>query len=97
MKPTVQEVKDALWSIYLDLPDEDEGTEVRLQYIPGEGWQVHYGDPSYDLDHKGFWGGSWIEGSRLQDPRYLEEVAQDLLGQVEDMEAHLWGELGFCL
>jgi hypothetical protein len=84
MKPTVQEVKDALWSIYLDLPDEDEGIEVRLQYIPGEGWEVHSGPPDYDLNHKGFWGSGWIEGSCME---YLEEVAQDLLAQVEDMEA----------
>lgn len=84
MKPTVQEVKDALWGIYLDLPDEDEGTEVRLQVVPGEGWEVHRGNPCYDLDHRGYWGGSWIEGSCME---YLEEIAQDLLSQVEDMEA----------
>ena len=86
MKPTLQDVIDALWSIYLDLPDEDEGIEVRLQYIPGEGWEVHHGDPSYDLDHRGYWGSGWIEGS-MMDMVYLEEVAQDLLAQVEDMEA----------
>jgi hypothetical protein len=86
MKPTVQEVRDALWGIYLNLPDEDEGTEVRLQWIPGEEWQVHHGDPSYDLNHKGFWGASWIEGS-MMDMACLEEVSQDLLNQVEDMEA----------
>ena len=84
MKPTMQEVKDALWGVYLI--GEDEGTEVRLQVVPGEGWQIHHGDPCYDLDHRGYWGASWIEGS-MMDPEYLEEVAQDLLDQVEDMEA----------
>jgi hypothetical protein len=87
MKPTVQEVQEAMRNSYLIGEETQyipgEGIEVRLQYIPGEGWQVHYGDPCYDLDHRGYWGGSWIEGSRLQDPRYLEEVAQDLLAQVE--------------
>ncbi len=86
MKPTVQEVRDALWGVYLIGEETQyvpgEGWEVRLQYVPGEGWEVHHGDPSYDLGHKGFWGGSWIEGS-MMDMVYLEEVSQDLLAQVE--------------
>ena len=90
MKPTVQEVQDAMWGVYMIGEETQyipgEGAEVRLQWIPGEGWQVHHGDPYYDLDHRGYWGASWIEGS-MMDMVYLEEVAQDLLAQVEDMEA----------
>lgn len=85
MIPTRQEIMDELEDVLRSLDDPDEGTEVRLQYVPEEGWEVLSGLPDYDLDHQGFWGAGWVEGQ--YGPDELAEVARDLLDQVEDAMA----------
>jgi hypothetical protein len=56
--------------------------DVRLRLHEGE-WTVLWGDPSFDLDHRGHWGASTLD---LTDDgsSYLSEVAGELIAQVED-------------
>jgi hypothetical protein len=44
-----------------DIANEEgkPGGDIRLQ-VTEEGWEVHTGDPSYDTDHRGKWGASWV-------------------------------------
>jgi hypothetical protein len=78
---------------YLETYDDDEiadddgvpGTDVRINST-GEGFKILYGDSSYDDDHRGFWGSSYVrKGSNDYD---LIEIAYDLIEQLlEDMES----------
>lgn len=38
---------------------EDHGIELRLQVVDGS-WYLHSGDPSYDTDHRGYWGCAFL-------------------------------------
>jgi|TARA_Y100000310_G_scaffold285304_1_gene308691 hypothetical protein len=55
--------------------------EIRLQVVDGS-WAVHYGDPGYDLDHRGFWGAAWLPRTGT-----VPDIARDLIEQVRDAAA----------
>lgn len=59
----------------------DEGVDVRLN-VQTSGWQVLWGDPQYDQDHRGFWGlGSVPGGGRRFDSM---KEARQLLSEAKD-------------
>ena len=58
------------------------GIEVRLQVLGDGSWQINCGDPSYDIDHSGYWGGSAVPGNGVDFD--AAEVANDLLDQVKE-------------
>lgn len=57
MFPTLNELADYLSCVKgTSLPSRDYAhADVRLQVTP-QGWVLLTGDPSYDTDHRGFWG-----------------------------------------
>lgn len=61
-----------------DSDPESGWLDVRLQ-VSGDGWAVHYGDASYDQDHRGYWGASCL--SRETNCR---ELARELIAECED-------------
>jgi hypothetical protein len=80
--PTVEEVAERLSDIVCGLDADDEegdAVEVRLQVMDGGAWSIHTGDPSYDTDHRGFWGSAYLDAE--EDVR---EVASDLISQARD-------------
>jgi hypothetical protein len=64
---------------------DPEGYDIRLQVVPGEGWSTHCGDPSYDQDHRGYWGAGMIRASMTV--KEVRDLARDLLDQARDMQA----------
>ena len=67
-------------------PDEDgeRYLEVRLQLL-GDYVKINWGDPSYDTDHRGYWGaGLMHETDSELDTR---ELANDLVNQALDHRA----------
>ena len=86
--PTIEEVQARLVSIRNFIgqfdADEDEGMEfieVRLNVQPG-GWEVLWGAPDYDLDHKGAWGGGTVSPDDTDDE--LHSTAFELLAQAQE-------------
>jgi hypothetical protein len=69
---------------------DDKWCDVRLQVWPNGGWAVHCGDPSYDQDHRGYWGASCIPGARRR--FNSTETARDLLEQVKES----YSEAEYC-
>ncbi len=43
-----------------DAMNEENSIDVRLQVLPGGGWQIRSGDSQYDADGRGWWGCSSI-------------------------------------
>lgn len=66
------------------LGDDCPDVEVRLQVTEGGAWCLHYGDPCYDQDHRGFWGaGSLDRRTNCRDEaRWLIDEAADHAAQV---------------
>ena len=62
--------------------DIEDGIDVRLQVVPGEGWSLHTGDPSYDIDHRGYWGTTVVSGEDSEVS--LRECARELIEEVRD-------------
>lgn len=61
--------------------------DVRLQVWDDGQWRVHYGDSSYDQDHRGFWGSSSVPGvnAKGQVQRFdARAVAKDLIEQARE-------------
>lgn len=56
-----------------------EEPDVRLNVQESGAWCVLWGDPSYDTDHRGFWGASTLD----QDTD-CKELARDLLDQAKE-------------
>lgn len=61
-----------------------EPYDVRLQVVDGS-WYVATGDPSYDTDHRGYWGASMF-------PAYPKrfnsrDMARDLIEQAREDKA----------
>ena len=59
---------------------ESESCDVRLQVYPDGQWAIRIGDSSYDLDHRGFWGSSSLDGRRFDS----RAMAKDLIDQCKD-------------
>lgn len=64
---------------------EDDGIEVRLQVMSGGAWYIHTGDPSYDQDHRGYWGAGFV--GRKDTNATLDSLATDLIEEAKDMAA----------
>ena len=73
---------------FLDANDPDfEGTEVRVYYHPDEdAWRLCTGDPSYDQDHRGLCGASWVAAD-MEDAD-VEAVVGEILDQILEMAAY---------
>lgn len=56
--------------------------EVRLQVYDDGGWAVRTGDSSYDQDHRGYWGSSYL--TRRTNCR---ELARDLIDECAEHAA----------
>jgi hypothetical protein len=63
----------------------DEECDVRLQVYESEmgEWAIRWGDPSFDHDHRGYWGAACVPGGKKRFPS--EDIARDLLDQAKDM------------
>ncbi len=70
-------------------PECGSTIEVRLQ-VTEDDWEVHHGDPGYDLDHEGHWGSTTIAST--DDDSLLEQAAEQLVMQVEESlaEDEVW-------
>jgi len=62
--------------------EADSEMDVRLQVYPNGDWAVRWGDPSYDQDHRGYWGSSSIPGSNRR--FNSEDVARHLISEAKD-------------
>lgn len=85
--PTKYEIADELIAIQRDVFDDSDldYIDVRLQVLADGTWFVHCGDPCYDTDHRGYWGASSITRDRRIGE--VDDIAQDLLDDVQDMHA----------
>ena len=73
---------------------DPDGTECRLNVRSGS-WGLLSGDPCYDVDHRGYWGASfiergcsWVEAHSIARDLINEAAdayAQDIAGNVEDL------------
>ena len=84
--PTISEVAKELRLVNQNVECDEEGCDVRLQVFANGDWRVHFGDPQYDTDHRGYWGASAIPGvvggavGRFDSM----DTARDLLDQAKD-------------
>lgn len=62
-----------------------DSIDVRLQVLPNGHWQVNWGDPQYDTDHRGYWGASSVPGNGRR--FNAREVAEDLIEEAKDQAA----------
>lgn len=87
--PSIADVRKtltALWKSLQNSPNfwmSDGVLEVRLQVLPSGYWQIHTGDPSYDQDHRGYWGASYLTYERQN----LTDLVKDLLDQAAEQHA----------
>jgi hypothetical protein len=58
-----------------------EYVDVRLQVEDDGSWRVHVGDPSYDTDHRGYWGAATI--SPGDSDGELRDTARGLIAEVK--------------
>lgn len=78
-----QEVYRTLQCIDTSDTGDSDYLDVRLQLSANGSFDVHTGDPSYDTDHRGFWGASTL--SRDADDLELQDVALELVEEaIED-------------
>lgn len=80
--PSITAVVKQLEAIQSHWPNE---IDVRLQVYENGEWMVREGDPSFDLDHHGYWGASSVGPE--DSPDTILDIAACLLDQVEDQEA----------
>lgn len=85
---TIDAVIEELESTQKSIPWVDmtrNYTQVRLQVLDWKDFyfNIHCGDPSFDLDHNGDWGASHIE----EGEENLEKLAIQLLSDAEDSRA----------
>lgn len=62
----------------------DGSIDVRLQLIGGS-YELHYGDASYDTDHRGSWGAGTVDRDATDDD--LATIADDMIREAQDDEA----------
>ncbi len=68
-----------------------EEIEVRLQVEGTNDWRVWSGDPSFDTDHRGFWGyGIVVEDTDLT------ELAGEMIGEAQDSHAEYHDGMAEC-
>lgn len=63
----------------------DDTIEVRLQYLPEtEDWNLHFGDPGFDTDHRGLWASGNL-------PAWITEFETEAFGK--ELIAEIWDQL----
>lgn len=80
--PSIRDVASELRAVS---KTADSECDVRLQVSEDGSWAIRFGDASYDLDHRGFWGASSVPGSGARFSS--RDVARDLIDQARDMKA----------
>jgi hypothetical protein len=83
--PNISQVASDLREInstVLEFEDSGEGIDVRLQVYEDGAWAVHFGDGSYDTDHRGYWGASSVPGN--SERFSATAVAKELIDQAKD-------------
>lgn len=81
--PSIQDVASALRSQKRWCEKGDEGgIDVRLQVMEGGSWAIRTGDSSYDQDHRGYWGSSYLTRSSN-----CRDLAYEMLEECKDQEA----------
>lgn len=75
-----------------DGPDGRPMLEIRLQLRwrgRSDDWAIHTGDPSYDQDHRGEWGSTFVPflGDPDGDTIDATEIARELLAEAMEMRA----------
>ena len=80
--PKISEVAYDLRAVNDDCEDE---CDVRLQVYPDGNWSLHFGDASYDQDHRGYWGASSVPGGGRR--FNSTEMARDLIDQAREQRA----------
>lgn len=83
VRKALVETKRFVVSHKMDSTPADETVDVRLQVISSGYWGLAHGDPSYDQDHRGFWGASCIRYKREN----LTKIAKDLIKQAKTHKA----------
>jgi hypothetical protein len=85
--PSIKDVASRLREINRAVSKQDEGEDdycdIRLQVYEDGTWFVRWGDSSYDLDHRGYWGSSCVPGCGKRFNSQM--VARELISQVKDM------------
>lgn len=84
--PSIARVAAELRAVNATLDPADfaeEGCDVRLQVYPDGDWAIRVGDSSYDLDHRGYWGASCLDGRRFDST----DLARDLIDQAREQYA----------
>lgn len=78
--PSIKEVAQELSDINANVEGE---TDIRLQIYEDGKWVIRVGDSSYDLDHRGYWGSSFLPGVVNGKVRRFNsrETAKELLDQ----------------
>jgi hypothetical protein len=61
---------------------EGEGCDIRLQIWSDGSWAMHTRPSDYDLDHRGYWGASWLVPKPTEDD--LVSLADALIDQALD-------------
>jgi hypothetical protein len=64
-----------------NLIDEENFLEVRLRYFE-ENWEIYFGDISFDTDHRGYWGYSYL--TPFTTPVGIEMILDEMFMEVED-------------
>jgi hypothetical protein len=88
--PSIKDVANDLSLINRESVDNDSdeeayGIDVRLQVTSDGSWFIHFGDASYDTDHRGYWGDSSVPGNGERFD--AKAVARDLVDQVKEQMA----------
>lgn len=83
IKAVAAELRAINQELYPNDYPEGDSCDVRLQVYPDGQWAVRSGDSSYDLDHRGYWGCSSLNGRRFDS----REIARDLIDQAKDQYA----------
>jgi hypothetical protein len=99
--PTCSEVADAILEHSRNIAD----CEIRLQVYPSGSkpsymfpdgsWALRVGDPSYDLNHSGYWGASWLpEIPRFATPLQVCQIVIGIAGDLLDQAIEQAAECG---
>ena len=64
----------------IEIGENEEYVDIRLQVSEAGKWTIHVGDSSYDQDHRGYWGCSSLDGKRFRS----REMSKDLINQVKE-------------
>jgi len=69
----------------VDEEGELYGVDARLQVLPNGSWQLWWGSPDFDTDHRGYWGATTLPGNNQKFDS--TGAARDLIDQAKEMHA----------